>query len=156
MYSVKLFENGFNEMETLHAIDDADLGDLGMPPHHVMRLRKGLQELLQQEDTVLGGDGHGAVAAFLEEHGLEQYAAILLSNGFDEMETLLEVDDLDLKDFGLPRGHVLKLRRHLRDYEINRYTAEEHNVAAAPTAEVGRRTGHTLSPFEAPPAARAV
>jgi len=156
MYSVKLFENGFDEMETLHAIDDADLKDLGMPPHHVMRLRRSLRELLQHEDTVPGGDGHGVVAAFLEEHGLEQYAATILSSGFDEMETLLDVDDLDLKDLGLPRGHALKLRRHLRDYETNRYAVEEHNVAAAPPAEVRRRRGHPVPAAEAPPAARAV
>jgi len=156
MYSLKLLQNGFDEMETLHAIDDADLRDLGMPPHHVMRLRRSLRELLQHEDTVSGGgDGCGAVAAFLEEHGLEQYAATILSSGFDEMETLLDVDDLDLKDLGLPRGHALKLRRHLRDYETNRYAAEEHSVATAPPAEVGRRRDHMLPAAEAPPAARA-
>jgi len=47
MYSVKLFQNGFDEMETCHAIDDADLRDLGIPPHHVMRLHRSLRELLQ-------------------------------------------------------------------------------------------------------------
>jgi len=156
VYAAKLVQNGFDEMETLHAIDDADLRDFGMPPYHVMRFRRSLREHLQRESAVSGDGGGCAVTAFLEEHGLEQYAAALLSSGFDEMETLLDVDDLDLKDLGLPRGHALKLRRHLRDYEINNYDAEEqHAVAAAPPAEsAGRRRAH-LVPAAAPPPARA-
>lgn len=64
--------------------------------------------------------------SFLEEHGLGQYATAFVSSGFDELETLLEVDDIDLKDLGLPRGHALKLKRHLREYETNLYIEEDH------------------------------
>merc|ERR1712151_154491 len=77
------------------------------------------------------------VVAFLEECGLGKYSAVLLGSGFDEMETLLDVDDIDLKDLGFPRGHALKLKRHLREYQTNLYAEEAQAVAReAPTTFV--------------------
>jgi len=106
-----------------------------MPPYHVMRLRKSLKELQQRGAEASAEGGRSVVVAFLEEHGLEQYASALLSSGFDEMETLLDVDDLDLKDLGIPRGHALKLKRHLRNYEINSYAADSQPVVAVEPVE---------------------
>merc|ERR1719296_47559 len=56
------------------------------------------------------------VIEFLQEHGLAQYADAFMSSGFDEMESLLDADDADLKDLGVPRGHALKLKRYLCEY----------------------------------------
>lgn len=56
------------------------------------------------------------VVDFLERVGLEQYADILMNAGFDDMETLLEIEDADLKDIGIPRGHAVKLRKRLREF----------------------------------------
>jgi len=109
----------------------ADIQELGVPQYHVVRLQKSLRELRERD----GSDqqsARSAVVTFLEEHGLAQYADVLLSSGFEEMETLLDMDDLDLKDLGFPRGHALKLRRHLRDYQTNLYQEEAQNVAMAP------------------------
>jgi len=56
--------------------------------------------------------------AFLEDNGLVQYAHNLLQNGFDEMEILLDMDDLDMKDVGIPRGHALKLKKRLHEFQL--------------------------------------
>jgi len=148
MYSAKLLQSGFDEMETLFSVEDADLRDLGLPPYHVTRLRKSLREQQQRERAEADGSMEGErnlVVAFLEEHGLGQYADLLLGSGFDEMETLLDVDDVDLKDLGLPRGHALKLKRHLRQYQINSSFAEESGAVAEVT--------HVARPMEAGPSA---
>jgi len=125
MYAVQLLQHGFDELETLHSIEDADMRELGIPLYHAARLQKGLQELRPNEE---GGDGVGEfnpVLAFLEEHGLGQYSTVLLDSGFDEMETLLEVEDADLRDLGLPRGHALKLKRHLGEFFTDLQVEEE-------------------------------
>merc|ERR1712087_1012633 len=80
-----------------------------------------------------------------------KYATVLLSSGFDEMETLLDVDDIDLKDLGFPRGHALKLKRHLREYQMNLYVEEEQqSVTAEPSAMA---KGLTSSSIASPPKA---
>lgn len=57
-----------------------------------------------------------AVGAFLKEIGLFQYTEPLLRSGFDDMETLLEIEDGHMKDLGIPPGHVLKLKKRLREF----------------------------------------
>jgi len=52
----------------------------------------------------------------LQEAGLEQYTAALLQAGFDDIEVLLLIEDSDLRDLGFVRGHVVKLRKRLREY----------------------------------------
>jgi len=143
-YAAKLMQNGFDEMETLYTIDDADSKDLGIPAIHAHRLRKSLRQHMQRERAALG-EGGGAVTAFLKEHGLEQYAAALLNNGFDEMETLFDIEDLDLKALGLPRGHALKLKRHLREYQIDNRVEEHHIGVAVTAAPAALGQGRSLS-----------
>jgi len=139
MYATRLLDNGFDEMETLHELVDVDISDLrqmGIHPSHAARLQRVLLELRQGDGVDQQGEGRGgAVVAFLEEHGLGQYAAALFAGGFDEMETLCDADDVDLKDLGLPRGHALKLRRHIREHQID-------SVAALPPAQ--RRPGRSV------------
>jgi len=53
------------------------------------------------------------MAAFLEDADLSLYLEPLLSNGFDDLETLLEIRDEDMAKLGMPLGHVLKLRRKI-------------------------------------------
>jgi len=55
------------------------------------------------------------VSAFLMKCELDQYAPIFLSNGFDTMDALLGVEDAHMSDMGLPRGHAVKLRRHIQE-----------------------------------------
>mmetsp|Transcript_56623 Transcript_56623/g.172381 ORF Transcript_56623/g.172381 Transcript_56623/m.172381 type:complete len:519 (-) Transcript_56623:277-1833(-) len=144
MYAASLLHSGFDDLETLAAIEDADMKDLGIPSYHVVRLRKKLQELQRR-----GADGEQEleaghpVVAFLADLGFSQYARVLLKSGFDEMDTLLLADDLDLKELGVARGHALKLKRRLREFELE--GAGQEDIALAPAPPVGR---HQLS---APP-----
>jgi len=55
------------------------------------------------------------VTSFLREAGLSQYAELLISNGFDDLETLLDIEDEHMKDMGIPPGHILKPKKKLRD-----------------------------------------
>mmetsp|Transcript_31767 Transcript_31767/g.80297 ORF Transcript_31767/g.80297 Transcript_31767/m.80297 type:complete len:531 (-) Transcript_31767:239-1831(-) len=117
-HAALLIENGFDDMETLLQIEDADLKDIGIPPHLVFRLRTKIQEA-QGHGTGDGEpDANHPVVVFLESSGLVQYARLLLQNGFDEMETLLEMDDVDMKDLGIARGHALKLKKRLHEYHL--------------------------------------
>lgn len=71
---------------------------------------------------------------FLREVGLEQYTTTLLEHGFDDMETLLLIDDVDLKDLGVRLGHVVKLKKRLREHEL-RLAGQAAAPLPAPKAE---------------------
>mmetsp|Transcript_170579 Transcript_170579/g.547149 ORF Transcript_170579/g.547149 Transcript_170579/m.547149 type:complete len:505 (-) Transcript_170579:491-2005(-) len=116
MYTFSLLENGFDDFDTLMSIEESDLKELGMPSYHADRVMKRIRELSRGGEEL---DGEHPVVAFLEDAGLSQYAAVLVGSGFDDMETLCLVEDSDLKDMGIPRGHTVKLRKRLREYEIN-------------------------------------
>jgi len=118
MYAAPLLQSGFDDLETLLAIEDADLKDLGILPYHAVRLRKKFREMQQQSHAETEPDNSHPVAVFLAEVGIPQYTKALLNSGFDEMETLVLIDDQDMKDLGLLRGHSAKLKKRLREYEI--------------------------------------
>lgn len=85
-------------------------------------------------------DDCNPVVAFLGESDMLQYAEVLLENGFDDLETLMEIEDADLADLGMPRGHILKLRRRLREF-----------VGAAPGAQPPRFQAPAMSEEVRPP-----
>lgn len=121
-----LLQSGFDDMETLFAIEDADMKDLGIPPLYALKLRRRLQEV--QRQSMQAGrpfDDSHPVVQFLDEVGLPQYAQLLLRSGFDDMETLPDIEDADLKDLGIPRGHALKLKKRLREHQLQQYAKEE-------------------------------
>lgn len=118
-YSTVLLESGFDDMESLCELSDADMQEVNMHPLHAAHLRRSLQQLQSADCVDQGLDDRGiAVVEFLEEQGLGQYVSVLLASGFDEMETLCEIEDADMRDLGIPRGHALKLRRHLREQHL--------------------------------------
>lgn len=117
---------GVDDLNTLAAMDDADMKDLGLSGFHALRLRRRVLDGQRQRGRALAAvDPNHPVVLFLEEVGLGQYAQPLLRSGFDEMEILCEIEDSDMKDAGLPRGHALKLRRRLRDYQLQQYLEHE-------------------------------
>jgi len=63
--------------------------------------------------SVVDSKQSNPMVAFLEDADLAQYLELLLSNGFDDLETLLEIHDEDMAYLGMPLGHVLKLRRKI-------------------------------------------
>eukprot|EP00411_Alexandrium_monilatum_P030473 CAMPEP_0175371190 /NCGR_PEP_ID=MMETSP0095-20121207/21592_1 /TAXON_ID=311494 /ORGANISM="Alexandrium monilatum, Strain CCMP3105" /LENGTH=810 /DNA_ID=CAMNT_0016669355 /DNA_START=14 /DNA_END=2447 /DNA_ORIENTATION=- len=62
-------------------------------------------------------DEDNPVAVFLREVGLGQYTEALLQSGFDDMETLRDIEDADMADLGIPRGHAVKLKKRLREID---------------------------------------
>ena len=47
--------------------------------------------------------------ALLDQHGLSQYSSSLISNGFEDLESLVLAKDEDLKELGLLVGHRRRL-----------------------------------------------
>mmetsp|Transcript_50740 Transcript_50740/g.162383 ORF Transcript_50740/g.162383 Transcript_50740/m.162383 type:complete len:832 (-) Transcript_50740:110-2605(-) len=62
-------------------------------------------------------DEEHPVATFLQAAGLGQYTEALLQSGFDDMETLRDIEDGDMAELGIPRGHAVKLKRRLRELQ---------------------------------------
>ena len=56
------------------------------------------------------------VAQFLQECGLSQYTEVMRRAGFDDMETLQEIEDSHLKALGVLPGHMIKIKKRLRGY----------------------------------------
>eukprot|EP00445_Apocalathium_hangoei_P081343 CAMPEP_0204192958 /NCGR_PEP_ID=MMETSP0361-20130328/61296_1 /ASSEMBLY_ACC=CAM_ASM_000343 /TAXON_ID=268821 /ORGANISM="Scrippsiella Hangoei, Strain SHTV-5" /LENGTH=502 /DNA_ID=CAMNT_0051154105 /DNA_START=1 /DNA_END=1509 /DNA_ORIENTATION=+ len=56
------------------------------------------------------------MVAFLSSAGLRSFVEPLLRSGFDDMETLLDMTEDDMKDMGLPVGYAKKLKRQLNAY----------------------------------------
>jgi hypothetical protein len=53
------------------------------------------------------------VITFLNEQGLSQYTIKLLSQGFDDMQTLSDIQEMDLDALNMKLGHRRKLQRAL-------------------------------------------
>jgi len=64
-----------------------------------------------------GGKERNPVAIFMHEIGLPQYIDTLFRDGFDDMETLLEIQDEHLQAMGFLPGHMLKIKKRLRSKE---------------------------------------
>jgi len=137
-HATAFLQSGVDDMETLLALEESDLKDLGLPTYHRQRMHKRLSEL--QTEAVVDHE----VTLFLQSAGLEQYTSILLRNGFDDMDTLLDVEDSDLRDLGMPRGHILRFRKRLQEHA-------KHQQAAA-SAQQGQ--GFAAAPVLAPALAR--
>lgn len=86
---------------------------------------------LDQHSQASDLDDRNPVVEFLGEIDLLQYAEPLLANGFDDMETLMEVEDSDLAELGMPRGHVIRLRKRLRTLVDNHQQPSSCPPAAA-------------------------
>jgi len=69
------------------------------------------------------------VTAFLRDIGLPQYAEAFRQNGFDDMETLLEIEDGHMREIGMPPGHIVKLRKRLREFDGDEAGAKAGTLA---------------------------
>lgn len=59
------------------------------------------------------------VTRFLRQIGLPQYAQVLYNSGFEDMETLLEIEDCHMRDLGILAGHQVKLRKRLDEFDAD-------------------------------------
>jgi len=112
MYTERMVRSGFDDVETLLAMEDSDIKALGFTTQHAAVLRRKMQE---HRGAIM--DESHPVVAFLKEGGLGQYAESMLRNGWDDMDTLCMIDEVGMKELGLPRGHVVKLKKKLREYQ---------------------------------------
>jgi len=124
LYLQVFLQHGFDEMDTLRDTEDDDMRQLGMHPLDIKLLRQNLesQAALASKDVL----ADNPVTVFLRHHGLGEHAAKFVQSGFDELDVLFEVEETDLKDLGLTRGHALKFRRHLR--ELQRQRESSHTL----------------------------
>eukprot|EP00930_Biecheleria_cincta_P093273 TRINITY_DN8351_c1_g1_i1.p1 TRINITY_DN8351_c1_g1~~TRINITY_DN8351_c1_g1_i1.p1 ORF type:complete len:399 (+),score=86.61 TRINITY_DN8351_c1_g1_i1:62-1198(+) len=92
------------------------------------------------------------VTVFLREVGLVQYAEQLISNGFDDLETLLDIEDEHMKDIGIPPGHILKLKKKLRDLGGGAATASAPQQShSSSKIVVVSRMSRVIHPVQAKP-----
>ena len=55
------------------------------------------------------------VLEFLDSIKLLKYKDTFIQNGFDDMETILELNEEYLESLGLPLGHKLKIMKRIRE-----------------------------------------
>ena len=53
---------------------------------------------------------------------LEQYKDTFIENGIEDLETVVELQDKDLKEMNIPLGHKLKILKKIREHPL---TAEK-------------------------------
>jgi len=135
MYTQMLLTNGVDDLGKLETVEVGELMGMGIPTGHVLLLRRKLFELHSGGAAETPRPAAGpSVAAFLSEAGVGRYAAAISAAGIDDMETLLLVDERDLKDLGMQRGHIVKLRRRLRAYAAQRYRTDAPPAPPVPPA----------------------
>lgn len=122
MHTATILRDGFDEMEILLAAEDTDIKSWGLKAADVACLKRVLRVYQQALDS--------DIAVFLKQHGLEQYRAPLMQQGFTEMATLVDITEDDMRQVGLLRGHVQKLKRELREYG----EAELSRTGSVPTS----------------------
>jgi len=137
-YAHAFLEQGFDEMATLLEVTDSDLRDLGLPSHHVMELRRQLQEVSGAQTL---NEEH-PVVAFLIDIEMIEYAEVLLVQGFGDLQTLAELNKEDMEALGIKRGHAMKLVRKLRELgelgELGASDKVESDKAVPPVATAMR------------------
>ncbi len=55
------------------------------------------------------------VDQFLESVGMMKYREVLISNGFEDLETILELRDEDFATMRVPLGHKLKMLKRIKE-----------------------------------------
>lgn len=63
------------------------------------------------------------VVVFMREIGLSQYSDVLLKHGFDDLEILMDVQDSHLKAMGFLPGHMLKIKKRLKEHQEKKSSA---------------------------------
>jgi len=88
------------------------------------------------------------VAMFLQDAGLSKYAEPLISGGFDDMDTLLDIENEHMRELGIPPGHIVKLKKKLREYAGPNAGASTSVVSVpkkAPTASQPQPTSNMMT-----------
>ncbi|CAJ1341612.1 unnamed protein product [Effrenium voratum] len=81
------------------------------------------------------------VAHFLQECGLSQYTEAIRRAGFDDMETLQDIEDSHLKALGFLPGHIIKIKKRLQSY-----AGPQAIAASAYAAHASNASAHAAAP----------
>jgi len=80
------------------------------------------------------------VVTFLENAGLRACVQPLVAAGFDDMETLLQIEYADIRDLGIAPYHGAVLRRRLKDYRRSLDGAAESSAVRSFLEDAGLGT----------------
>jgi len=92
------------------------------------------KEILEETDEVTG---------FLQEIGLPQYIQVFKDNGFDDLETVMEIQTKHLVDMKIPAGHQIKLTKRIENLRANDPNRSMRN--SLPTATPTKSTTSSQS-----------
>jgi len=73
------------------------------------------------------------VSSFLQEIGLPQYIQVFKDNGFDDLETVMEIQTKHLVDMKIPAGHQIKLTKRIENLRANDPNRSIRNTLPTPT-----------------------
>jgi hypothetical protein len=73
------------------------------------------------------------VSSFLQEIGLPQYIQAFKDNGFDDLETVMEIQTKHLVDMKIPAGHQIKLTKRIENLRANDPNRSIRNTLPTPT-----------------------
>ena len=72
-------------------------------------------EPLVEDENNNEEENFSEVIEFLESVKLAKYKDTFIQNGFDDMDTILELNEEYLESLGLPLGHKLKIMKRIRE-----------------------------------------
>lgn len=70
----------------------------------------------------------GEVEEFLVKIGMERYTDVFVLNGFEDMDTMFELQEEHLGQLSIPLGHRLKIVKAIKCEALNRGIYVENNV----------------------------
>ena len=131
-YYDKFVEDGFDDLESVAAVKECDLIELGVLRGHRRKiLNRQQRRFSSQKRSLQQGKARACVVAvqwyryllvedaklevkkWLESAGCVQYWATFLGEGFDDMETLRLVSEEDMSSMKIKRGHMRKILNRL-------------------------------------------
>ena len=85
----------------------------------------------EEEEKKMDGMGFEVKRWLKEEVKMEQYCDLFVKNGYDDMETVLEMNDNELIEIGIDKkGHRKKILIYIEKKKNNNYIEEEGGVDA--------------------------
>lgn len=87
--------------------------------------------------TDAAGDLELGVQEFLSKHGLSAYAEDLIENGFEDMDSLVAIEEADMEEIGMKRGHQRKLRKQLMAAQGLTYRSDSARGSRLGSARTG-------------------
>ena len=85
------------------------------------------------------------VVEFLESVKLIKYKDTFIENGFEDMDTILELNDEHMELLGIPLGHKLKIMKRIKELRNDNDSTQESRPATVPVAQSNSIEGASCS-----------